>query len=109
MARKRMQAARSSTLSAALRDVVEAIARKVVSEVQRQLPERQQLRHVERQLNRLSRRVGRGHGMPGARRVGRPRSNRRCKIQGCGLPHVAQGLCSKHYQAWRRKRLRAVG
>ncbi len=109
MARKRKQAVRSSTLSAALRQVVEAIARKVVSEVQRQIPERQQLRRVERHLDRLSRRVGSGHGRPGTRRVGRPRSNRRCKIPGCGLPHVAQGLCSKHYQAWRRKRLRATG
>ena len=108
MARKRRQAVRASSLSAALRQVVEAIARKVVSEVQRQLPDRRQLRQVERQLNRLSRRVGTVAGRPGARRVGRPRSNRRCKAPGCGLSHVAQGLCSKHYQAWRRKKLRAV-
>ncbi len=108
MAPKRKQTARSSTLSAALRQVVEAIARKVVSEVQRQIPERQQLRRVERQLSRLTRRAASVGGRAGARRVGRPRTNRRCKVQGCGLPHVAQGLCSKHYQAWRRKRLRAV-
>ncbi len=109
MIRKQRRTVRSSTLSAALRQVVEAIARKVVSEVQRQIPERQQLRRVERHLSRLSRRVAQARGASGARRVGRPRSNRRCKIPGCGLPHVAQGLCSRHYQAWRRKRLRAAG
>ena len=109
MARKRKPAVRASMLSAALRDVVEAIARKVLSEVQRRLPERQQLRQIERQVSRLSRRVGSVGSRPGARRVGRPRSNRRCKLPGCGLPHVAQGLCSKHYQSWRRRKLQAVG
>ena len=25
-----------------------------------------------------------------------------CEVPDCGLPNEAKGLCSKHYQAWRR-------
>ncbi|MBZ5639566.1 MAG: hypothetical protein LAO51_12545 [Acidobacteriia bacterium] len=109
MARRRDPAVRSTSLGAALRQLVDAIARKVVDRVQRQIPEREQLRRIERHIARLARRVETGRRPGGARRVGRPRSNRRCNVRGCARPHVAQGLCSKHYQARRRKNLRMAG
>ncbi len=102
---RRGAAGRGMGVTASLKGLVEAIAERVVERASRQLPGREQLRHVERELRRLARRVESGSGRPGARRVGRPRSNRKCKVNGCGLPHVAQGFCSKHYQAWRRRKL----
>ena len=107
MARKRRSSVRATTLSAALRNLVEAVARKVMDEAKREIPEKHRVRRIERQLARLTRRFGSASRRPAVRGVGRPRSNRRCKIPACGLPHVAQGLCSKHYQAWRRKKIRA--
>jgi hypothetical protein len=109
MAPRSKSAVRPANLNAALKSLVEAIASRVVDRVQQQIPEKAQMRRVERQLARLVHRAERGAGAPGARRVGRPRSDRRCKMRGCGLSHVAQGFCSKHYQAWRRKNLRSEG
>jgi hypothetical protein len=109
MARKPKHSAPAAALSAALRNLVEAVARKVMDEVRREIPERNRVRRIERQLARLSRRLGSGGRASGAKRVGRPRSDRRCTVRGCSLPHVAQGLCSKHYQARRRQKLRKEG
>jgi hypothetical protein len=106
MPRRRERSDRATSLGVALKLLVDGIASKVVDRVRRQMPEREQLRRIEKELARLSHRVGQGRATLAARRVGRPRADRRCKMRGCGLPHVAHGLCSKHYQAWRRKRLR---
>jgi hypothetical protein len=90
-----------------MKGLVEAIAERVIARAEKRLPDRDQLKGLERQVRGLSRRiessVRRRRG-----RVGRPRSHRKCQVPGCGLPHVAQGYCSRHYQAARRKKLQRV-
>jgi hypothetical protein len=111
MARKgegRHGGSRSATIGVALKDLIEAVADKVFERVERRLPAREHLKEIERQIARLSRRIEASDGRVRVRRVGRPRSDRKCKVAGCELPHVAQGFCSKHYQAWRRKSMRAA-
>ena len=58
-------------------------------------------RIVEKLSNRLGRtprpRKGSGKGRPG-----RPAIHETCTLSGCGRPHYAKGLCSKHYQQERR-------
>lgn len=114
MARKsaRRGGGRPGSIVSSLKGLVESVAERVLTRVQKDLPGRDQLRALERQVRGLARRVDSRIGRVGVRRVGRPRLNRKCKVAGCGLPHVAQGYCSKHYQAWRRrnmKRSRRVG
>jgi hypothetical protein len=99
---------RSASIGTALKALVEAVAARVLERAERRLPSRQQVTRLERQVARLSRRIETGGGRVVVRRVGRPRTDRKCKMTGCDLPHVAQGFCSKHYQAWRRKKLRAA-
>jgi hypothetical protein len=101
--------ARVSGIANSFRGLVEAIADKVVTRVQKQLPGRDQLKGLERQVRSLTRRIETGASRSGVRRVGRPRSHRKCQVPGCGLPHVAQGFCSRHYQAWRRRKLQRAG
>jgi hypothetical protein len=106
MPQRRGKSSHARRVSDALRLLVDGIASKVADEVGRRFPEKERLRRIERQLARISRRLGSRNVALSVRRVGRPRSDRRCKVGGCGLPHVAHGFCSKHYQSWRRKRLR---
>ncbi len=94
-------------VASTLRDLVESVAARVVARVQRDLPDREQIRLLERQLRRLERRLESADVRSVGGRVGRPRLDRKCKMPTCGLPHVAQGFCSKHYQAWRRRTMRA--
>lgn len=93
------------SVATSVKSLVEAIAERVIASAERRLPDRDQLKDLQRQMRGLARRIessSRGRG-----RVGRPRTNRKCQVARCGLPHVAQGYCSRHYQAWRRKRLQA--
>ena len=99
---------RKASIGTALKALVEAVAARVLERAERRLPSREQVNRLERQVARLSRRIESRGGRLGARRVGRPHTDRKCKMPGCGLQHVAQGFCSKHYQAWRRRRLRAT-
>jgi hypothetical protein len=99
---------RSASIGTALKALVEAVAVRLLEQAERRLPSREQVRRLERQVARLGRRIEAGRGRVGVRRVGRPRTDRKCKMSGCELPHVAQGYCSKHYQAWRRKKLTAA-
>lgn len=98
---------RPATAGAALKQMIEAIAERVLERVRREIPDRESLRRIERQMRRLNRRIEAGGKRVGIRRVGRPRSDRRCTVRGCGRRHVAHGLCSLHYQARRRGKLRA--
>jgi hypothetical protein len=108
MARQGSRAKRHPRLgmSASLRGLVEAITERVLARVEKKAPDREELRAVKRDLRNLQRRLEAATGRVVARRPGRPRSDRKCKARACGRPHVAQGFCSKHYQAWRRKRLK---
>lgn len=90
-------------VNAPVKDLVGAITDTVLERILSQLPSREEIRDLERVVRELSRRVDGLSAKKGARKVGRPRSNRKCEVAGCGLPHVAQGYCSRHYQAWRRK------
>lgn len=95
---------RTVTLTDTLKGLVESVADHVLLRVRRELPNREQIRALEMHLRRLTKRVE-AKGLRGTgRKVGRPRLNRKCKVAGCGLPHVAQGFCSKHYQSWRRRK-----
>ncbi len=98
---------RSVPIAESLKGLVEAVVDRVLARVQRELPDRDQIRTLEKDLHRLTKRVEARGLRGGGRRVGRPRLDRKCKVAGCGLPHVAQGFCSKHYQAWRRRKIRA--
>ncbi len=55
---------------------------------------------IDKRLNRLLRRgpVRKARAIAGAKRV--------CKIRGCNEPYRSKGYCEKHYQQWRRRRLK---
>ena len=111
MARRRSRGegvGRPATAGAALRRLIEVIAEQVLERVRSEIPDRESLRRIERQVRRLDRRVEAGGGRLEVRRVGRPRSDRKCTVPGCGRRHVAHGLCSRHYQARRRRKLPAA-
>jgi hypothetical protein len=90
-------------VNAPVKDLVSAITETVLERILGQLPSREDIKELERNLRELSRRVEALSRRKEARRVGRPRSDRKCEVAGCNLPHVAQGYCSRHYQAWRRQ------
>jgi hypothetical protein len=105
MATKRKKSAGGGIrrVNAPVKNLVEAITETVLERIMSQLPTREEIRDLERMVRELSRKVDALSKRKGARKVGRPRSNRKCEVAGCDLPHVAQGYCSRHYQAWRRK------
>ena len=90
-------------VNAPVKDLVSAITETVFERILTQLPGKEEIRELERNLRELSRRVDALSKRKESKRVGRPRSNRKCEVAGCNLPHVAQGFCSRHYQAWRRQ------
>jgi hypothetical protein len=59
---------------------------------------------LERRIDRMSGResAGRRTGTAGGGRPGRPPIFTHCKVSGCNRQHYAKGLCSMHYQQWRR-------
>ncbi len=66
------------------------------------------VRSMERRLDALERKVsrlaaGRSRTASG-KKPGRPPLHERCLVEGCGADHYALGLCSRHYQQWRRGR-----
>jgi hypothetical protein len=97
----------SPQLTVSLRALVDGVAERLLQRVQKGLPTREQLRALEKEVRLLGRKLDAVRLRSTPSRVGRPRLDRKCKIGGCGLPHVAQGFCSKHYQAWRRGKMRA--
>lgn len=104
---RRKRAVRSGAVTASLRNLIESIATRVADRMSKTIAGRDEIRSLERQVKDLARRVDARGARTGARRPGRPPSNKVCKVRGCGLKHVAQGYCSKHYQAWRRKAMAA--
>lgn len=98
--------ANSGQITAGLKSLVTAVAEQVVGRIQMGLPGREEFRALRKQIRSLERKIGRGRT---GRGPGRPPSNRLCQIKGCGLPHTAHGFCSKHYQAWRRGKLKHAG
>ena len=55
---------------------------------------------IDKRMNRLLRR-SRGRKakeIAGTKRV--------CKVRGCNEPYRSKGYCEKHYQQWRRRRLK---
>lgn len=57
---------------------------------------------LERRLDTLSGRKASRAGGPGRGRPGRPPIHTNCTVRGCAREHYAKGLCSMHYQQWRR-------
>ncbi len=67
------------------------------------------LRSIERRLDALERKVtrlasGSRSRTASGKKPGRPPLHERCLVEGCGADHYALGLCSRHYQQWRRGR-----
>ncbi len=90
-------------LASSLRRLVESVTERVWVRVRKDLISRAEIRSLEREVRALARKVDTVRLRSDRNRVGRPRLDRKCRVSGCGLPHVAQGFCSKHYQAWRRR------
>lgn len=90
-------------LASSLRLLVESVTERVWLRMRKDLVSRAEIRSLEREVRALSRKVDTVRLRSDKNRVGRPRLDRKCRVSGCGLPHVAQGFCSKHYQAWRRR------
>ena len=89
-------------VNAAARGFVDSVARSVADKVKEGVPTREEFRELKSAVRELQRKLRSGSSA-GARKAGRPRSNRKCEVAGCNLPHVAQGFCSRHYQARRRE------
>lgn len=55
---------------------------------------------IDKRVNRLLRRSPsrKAKAISGAKRV--------CKIRGCNEPYRSKGYCEKHYQQWRRRKLK---
>jgi len=65
----------------------------------------EEVRALRRDLTALEKRVaGRQarRATSGKRRPGRPPIHTQCTVSGCNRAHYAKGLCSMHYQNWRR-------
>lgn len=65
----------------------------------------EEVRALRRDLTALEKRVaGRQarRAASGKRRPGRPPIHTQCTVSGCNRAHYAKGLCSMHYQNWRR-------
>ena len=90
-------------VNAAARGFVDSVAQLVADKVKEELPTREEFRELKRAVRELQRKLRSGTGVAGLRKAGRPRSNRKCEVAGCNRPHVAQGYCSRHYQARRRE------
>lgn len=97
----------TTALAVSLKHLVESVTERVWLRVRRDLISREEIRTLEREVRALARKVDLVRFRKAPSHVGRPRLDRKCKIASCGLPHVAQGFCSKHYQSWRRKQMSA--
>ena len=95
----------TSALASSLRRLIESVTERVWIRVRKDLISRAEIRALEREVRALARKVETARFRSDRSRVGRPRLDRKCKVPGCGFPHVAQGFCSKHYQAWRRRKM----
>ncbi|GAB4372504.1 MAG: hypothetical protein Kow0062_08860 [Acidobacteriota bacterium] len=65
----------------------------------------EEVRALRRDLTALEKRVaGRAkrRAASGKRKPGRPPIHTQCTVSGCNRAHYAKGLCSMHYQNWRR-------
>ncbi|GEM_PF-5503542 len=89
-------------LNASTKSFVDAVADVVLERLTPKVPSREEFRELRKLLREVVRK-SRSRSAGSGRSVGRPRSNRKCEMAGCDRPHVAQGLCSRHYQAKRRK------
>ena len=103
--KKRSKRTGTVSLSGSLKGLIEAIAEQVVQRLHSELPTRDDVKSLERHLRTLSRQVRTGARKAARGRVGRPPTDRRCKLNACNQPHVARGYCSMHYQAWRRRKM----
>lgn len=66
------------------------------------------LRELKAAVSRRGTGKGAKRAGKGYKRPGRPSIHETCKVAGCGLPHYALALCSKHYQQHRRGQLKAA-
>lgn len=57
---------------------------------------------LERRVDSLSGRKASRGGGGGRGRPGRPPIHTTCTVRACARAHYAKGLCSMHYQQWRR-------
>ena len=85
--------------------LIEAIADRVVQRLLAEVPSEAEFEELRQDVAELGRLVRAADGRP-PKKAGRPRRHRLCKLPGCASPHVAHGLCSRHYQRWRRRNLR---
>jgi hypothetical protein len=95
---------RKSRLQPALAVVCEELIGQMATHLQAALSQQREelgreLGALRRQVAQLSKRVARDSA--GAAKVGRPRSERTCAVEGCTLVHIARGLCKNHYQQMR--------
>ncbi|MBD3866823.1 MAG: hypothetical protein IFK94_01755 [Acidobacteria bacterium] len=105
--RKQVAKGGARKVNAAAQGFVDSVARSVADKVKEDLPTREEFRELKKAVRELQRKLRSGSGS-GTRKAGRPRSNRKCEVAGCNLSHVAQGFCSRHYQARRREEMAAA-
>jgi hypothetical protein len=100
--RKKVVKSGARQVNAAAQGLVDSVARAAADKVREDVPTREEFRELRRAVRELQRRLKSGSST-GRRKAGRPRSNRKCEVSGCNRSHVAQGFCSRHYQAKRRE------
>jgi hypothetical protein len=90
-------------LNASTNTFVDAVADVILERLRSEVPSQDEFRELRKTVQELLRKSRSRTGGGSGRGVGRPRSDRKCGIDGCSRPHVAQGYCSRHYQAQRRE------
>ncbi len=96
---------------------VEEPLKALVKELRKQQKELE--RSITRELNRVWKELGKVSGRSGrkakvgrkktgaakGKRPGRKPKHEKCTIKGCDRPHYAKGLCTRHYQQWRKGKI----
>jgi hypothetical protein len=92
---------RKSRLVPSVSLFAEELVRTISDHVDKRLDELRE--SLDKEIQALRRDVARlrASGVAPAAHMGRPRTSKLCSVKGCGLPHVARGLCKNHYQQLR--------